>query len=368
MKYKIVHIHTDVKFLQGSEVFDNEVFDNIKYYIINSDEKINLPNNVICIQNFEAEFEKLILCLNNASMIVIWGLSAINRDIVLAVNDNVKIAWRFFGFELYSKMVDFTHTKMTLRASYSFLKRFAYTNTFGKKLLNLKNKNKNDKFIRSIKRINYFIGLSRIEYEFLKLHFPYLPEFIFSPFINSYKEFSYSKIKPYKIILGHNAHAFNNHLEIMELLRNKSNDKDIDFYMFMSYGRNKKYIENVKQNAKQIPNLTIIDKMLPFDKFVDFYSSSHAFVLNAHRQCGMGNVFVGLKNGVKIYLNEKNIIYEWLKSEGFIIFTIDDFKRDLSINNFILSEEEALFNFNCFKSLTHKYSVENFQQKIIGIL
>ena len=46
-----------------------------------------------------------------------------------------------------------------------------------------------------------------------------------------------------------------------------------------------------------------------------------------------GNIFLAIQNGVKVYLNKRNVFLTWLKNEVILVYTIEDFDQDLKDNN-----------------------------------
>ena len=93
-----------------------------------------------------------------------------------------------------------------------------------------------------------------------------------------------------------------------------------------------------------------------------------AAVFNAYRQMAMANIFTALQNGVKVYLNNKNITMQWLLNEGFIIYSIDDFAQDLENGNIVLTEDAAKQNSERLHKMVETYTFEDFQNKLVTLI
>src|SRR5699024_1419419 len=94
---------------------------------------------------------------------------------------------------------------------------------------------------------------------------------------------------------------------------------------------------------------------------------SSAFVHNGYRQMALGNIYAALRNGVKVYLNEKNVIMQWLLNEGFLIFSLNEFQNDIECDNLRLSQDQAQTNIDRLTQLMKNYTIEHFQQNIIQL-
>ena len=220
-------------------------------------------------------------------------------------------------------------------------------------------------FKKALKRVNYFCGVSDMEYQFLKTKWTGLPQFLQWPLSHIEPNTSNSS-KNNQIILGNNRSAYNNHLDILETVAKYKLDDETSFLLLFNYGQNNDYSNKVREKARKIKNIKIIEDFLSREEFSKLYLTSSAFVMNGYRQMALGNIFEAIKCNVKIYLNEKNIIYDWLIKEGFKIFLINNILDDLNNNQINLTEQEATYNQNNLKTLAAKYSAVNFHNAILN--
>jgi dTDP-N-acetylfucosamine:lipid II N-acetylfucosaminyltransferase len=369
-KIRLVHIHTDNKFVKASARYEGLFFENkvILFEDTDTDNKIFLSKNVVCLKNTKTDLTKAIFICNQSDAIIVYGLSTITQNIILALKKEVKIAWRFFGYELYNKIPELILSKSTLsytggrfhnRLKYLFLKSPLLLSFFSPSI-----KKSNDLFYQSLKRVSFFLCYSVEEYRFLRNYFPILPEFLQLPIMALQTNFKFNKSKPENIVVGHSRSAFNNHLEVLDIINKHSGRTKYNYLLLFNYGSVNSYTKRVKEVAHRIPNLTFIEEFIPREEFDNFYDSKAAFVSNSYRQLAIGNVFPALKKGVKVYLNPKNVMYRWLKRDGFLVYTINDFAVDLPAGNVMLSETEAKYNYDNYLELTKKNSIEKYLNEL----
>lgn len=65
------------------------------------------------------------------------------------------------------------------------------------------------------------------------------------------------------------------------------------------------------------------------------------------RQQAMGNIFLCLLYGIKVFLFKESIVYKQLIESGYFVFSIEDDLNDLSLQT-LLSKEQAYNNFQLF--------------------
>jgi len=373
VKYKLIHIFTDQRFIYNAEIFDNELIENTVLSLNASESKESLPRNINCLVINESDLINVVKRCNKADMVVLWSLNEINQKIALAIEKDIQIAWRFYGYELYGKIPGFLYSPSTLKLlENSFkgnLKRIPFIRSLVNKKKQKREYERNELFSSSVKRINYFLGLFEEEYFFLKNIFHDLPPFIKLPISAPDRNYSYHKAqkKGRKVIIGHNAFPINNHIDILEIIKRTVYNKGYRFCLLMNYGGSALYKVKIKSYTDRMPDVHVIENHIPKDEFDFFYSDVSTFVLNAYRQCGMANVYMALFNGVKIYLNRKNIVYDLLLKEGFMVFSVEDFASDLYNNNLELTENESIHNYNNFFKYVKRNSVSLFQSKILEI-
>ncbi len=364
-RLKIIHIHSDPKFIMDIDaMYNNVVFENKLIYV--GEEIYDIENSSYIGIQFKPIIENIgpiIEVLKRSDVVVVNFLDEYKSQIVNKIPNNIKIIWRFFGIEFYSRRQNMflsEQTRKNVKEDLSVIKRIRI----------FKNKiyNKNDvTFFKAVKRIDYITSFCIEEYDLLK-RFWKIPKFLklsveYDVFIN--KQVSYSK-EP-KIILGNNKHNFNNHIDLINIVNNSTNT-DVDFLMFFSYGGEGVYQNKVRDLSLQNSKIQLIENFLQKEDFDKIYEKSSAFVHNGYRQMALGNIFTAISFGLKVYLNEDNVIYKWLTKEGLLISSIKELENDLNNNNYGLTKREIDLNIEMYKSLIVNYNVKKFQENLLKIM
>lgn len=368
-KLKAIHIHTDYKFVSTSNLFDGKLFENEIIIFQNKEPfKGNIHYKSILLKTTIKDIEKAIEICKNADLVVMYDLNTIKCHIALALPDKIKIAWRFFGYELYGRKKELFLSENSLK--YNLQQKKRINNLLRKIYYYLKYKdNPNNIFDKAIKRINYMLVLSKEEYSYLKDNWKSLPELIqiphlfFDDTLKLPKKSGENSSKP-TIVIGNNRSPYNNHLDIIELIDNNPSKLNYNFILLFNYGPTGRYYHEVKNKVRNKPYFTLIDDFIPPEEFNDFYQNISTLVINGYRQMAGANIMLALRNGVKVYLNDKNIFMQWLKNEGISVFSIDDFDKDLKNGNIQLDYETAEKNLEQLKQFSKKYTKEDFQKVI----
>lgn len=374
-KIKAIHIHTDYKFVNNSYIFDGDTYDNNTIILQNNEPFVGgFKYKPVLLKTTLSDINKAINICKNSDIVVIYGLDPIKCRIALALPDNIKIAWRFFGYELYIKRIDTFISDLSIIRKRSIIKSFLkYIFAPFKRIafiLKFKDHPK-QLWLKAILRINYMIVLSREEYDLLKIYWKKLPEFIQHPhyYIDGSISLSDNKQKYINkpiIVLGNNGSIFNNHISTIEIIEKQPNAYKYSYLLLFNYCVNKTYYNTVKKIIMNKSYYNIIENFISFKEFKNYYQKVSALVINSYRQIGTHNIFLAIEHGVKIYLNKKNIVLQWLKNENFIIFSMDDFEKDICSGNIQLDNSTAKHNLERLKEFSNKYTKEDFQKILLN--
>ncbi|RAX53070.1 hypothetical protein CCY99_06805 [Helicobacter sp. 16-1353] len=156
------------------------------------------------------------------------------------------------------------------------------------------------------------------------------------------------------IQIGNSATKSNNHLKALEILLPY---KDmVQVILPLSYG-DMKYAENIARFAKtHFNDVVILKDFMPLDEYNKILQKIDIAIFALHRQQAMGNIFILLFLGKKIYLESSSTMWDSLTQKGFKIFNINDF----NINK--LSLDSAKYNKNLvLKYYSKEKQIENFR-------
>ena len=80
---------------------------------------------------------------------------------------------------------------------------------------------------------------------------------------------------------------------------------------------------------------------MPLQDYRELTSSCNSVIMYHIRQQALGNIFMSLFQGMRVFLNSKSLTYSYLKDEGMIIF---DLKQDYKLTGIELNEEQKRIN------------------------
>ncbi|MEP0133068.1 MAG: hypothetical protein ABJJ25_12720 [Eudoraea sp.] len=364
---KLIHVHSDHKFIHDSERFESEFFIN-ELVILDAKNSLNKEyhNKALFFEPNPENLNKILAIVNTADILVIYNLDVFKSLIVNHADKRVKIVWRFFGTELYSRKL---HLYLSTKSRSFFKPRLIKDQV--KRIFPFLFQNET-LFYRAIKRSDAIICVFKEEYEYLIRHWNHLPKLIPLSLdkLQFTKEIDFELEYPKKntVVFGNSRSNYNNHLDIMELAESCNLNKKIDIKILFNYGAENAYTDKVREKARGIEQATLIDSFMPPHEFNDFYGLVAAFVNNTYRQFALGNIMSALHRGAKIYLNKKNTTYTWFKNEGLYIYEIEDLKNDLETGKIHLTKSEIEHNLKCMRNLKELYPRTDFHLQILQLL
>lgn len=366
---KVIHLHTDTKFLNNVIRFQGDLFENVSV-LINGDK--SLQNDELIVFNAK-ECDKIIEICLSADVVVLYDLDILKMKIAKALPESVKVAWRFFGYELYGKLNEEIYTEISLSfveggitdqakdVVKDLLRPFYHTLKYGKTM--------DEMMSDAFNRIDYMLVLTKPEYDYLVKKWPNLPEFVeLSKVVDLFNEkddcLSLSRdIKSNKVVIGNNRNISNNHLDILEIIEEASDREAYNFQFLFNYGKEWKYTNHIKSFIRGKSYYSLLEEFMSKEEFNRFYIAVSALVMNGFRQMAMANIFHAFKNGVKVYLNKNNIMVEWFLDIGLKVYSIDQLKNDIEQNNLTLDTETMRENCSILKQVLEKDSHIAFQKR-----
>lgn len=373
MKYKLVHIHTDFKFLYETLRYKDDSLYNEIVFIGEVDEmtisKLDNLNFPYKIYSF-SEIYKMHEIISEFDGIVFYSMDAIKVDILTKNDKNIKVFLRLFGYELYSQKLN----KYISTSTLNLINPIAFSNNNFKK--NLKKKIKRifgfeyridiEKQKALYSKIDAVLLVNKFEYEELNKYF-YLPKFIQVSLIKEPPINLKLSSKNNEVIVGNSRHLWNNHLDVLKLIKKSKRYINYKFIFFFNYGANEHYAQAVRKEAHE-DCFIFIENFLDSDAFNEIYDSASALLINSYRQHALGNIYSALLSGTKVYLNKKSSTFQSLKHDGFIISEINELSKDLDQGDIKLTLEEYKHNINCYMRVKNNYTNVNFIENIITVL
>ena len=365
----ILHLVTDEKFTDYAiQQFSAPEMES-EFVLIPSNnmiEHVKLIDRCSVIRQKSPEFEDLLNRLGKYTGIIFHGMfwCRWQAPILEQVPSHVKIAWYFWGGDIYSRH--------GLENQF-----FAPITGFLNRLHNNKKKIVVDTSwelpIELFKRVNYCLTAEQEEYEFAKLYTGADFEFLWytcysleetvGPLMNC-------RCEGRNVWLGNSAAEWNNHFDVLwtlkksGLLRTLKNEKVI---IPLSYGA-----QWVRNSVLKISKLLLGKRMqaltefMPREDYNKLMLSCSTMIIGYWEPAGQGNIITALWLGMRVYLSEKSIAYNFFKRIGAQIYSIES---DLKKYQFTpLSDEVRAENRKVLTKWFSKQHVMEAVQNVVNAL
>ncbi|MCL5247326.1 TDP-N-acetylfucosamine:lipid II N-acetylfucosaminyltransferase [Cellulophaga sp. 20_2_10] len=335
-----MHIATDEKFINSISWQFGNITNTENYYVILLDSIDSNIKYVTLDEKFKIVVKNkngLDFCIKEIEkhdIVIFHGLNYFQSQIVLKTNNVSKLVWFFWGGEFYD------NPKLLKLNSIGDKTKELFVNTTIKNKLKriirplfyfLKNHTKTPErtVLDAAKKIHHFGILYKEEMDYFKslgclsddvsfFKMTYYPlDFIFKGIENI-------KVSGTNILIGNSASLTNNHIEAFDLLKDiKLENRKI--IVPLSYG-DKNYGKSISHIGKTLfgQNMMPLSEFITLNEFNTLLSSCNVVIMNHYRQQAVGNVIAVLWMGSKVYLNESNTLYHYLKRIGIAVFSINE--------------------------------------------
>jgi hypothetical protein len=311
-------------------------------------------------------------------IIYLHGIWKETIQVIDYVQQNVVVMWWCYGREIYENCNNWppllplklfkprTHRfliqnstilhALNIELSYSVPKLY-------KLLISINNFIKGDrvnKLISLLSRIDFAFTPLEIEYcELKKSHKYFHAKYYFLRGSKVTKEPLIVHDNPGNVLFEHSAFVSNNHLDIIAAIKKKNiTFERREVFVPLVYGDDK-LAERVMKEAKfEGANVHYLKEAIPFDEYKTMMDSCTHAIFGMIRQSGLGNAFLCLQKGIKMYFFKDSIMYKQFKSDGCFVFTIEDDLNNESIKE-PLTTEQAKINYDkyydCYNGVSGTY-------------
>lgn len=340
----IVHLFEDQKFVDTTiENFEN-VSNGLNRYIVFSDsillKYVNTVNQVQILPNSWKEIN-LDFIFNDCKLLIIHFLSPLKVYVLKHLPKDITVIWSVWGADAYPYFDNqILYEPLTERVKKRSVKQFIKS-TF---LYDMYHFYKHrvlpiNKEIETLKKINYLITVLPYEHEVIKKEFQLSAEYIdYNYGVNIFNQQDFPQLGG-SVLLGNSSDYSNNHLDIFELIKERNKKLIVP----LSYAGYRSYRDLViKEGKKRFKSLfnPIIDFM-PLNKYNELLLSCNTVIMYHIRQQALGNIFMCLYLGMRVFLNKKSITYQYMKDVGIIIF---DLESDARLAGIELKKEQKIIN------------------------
>lgn len=381
----ILHIATahkyDSTFILASDFIFEKAFPGLNSFFLVSygESDYNYENDrFITKYNEKDALSVLPELIKSHTIIIFHGLSDFNAKLVLDVAEFDKYLWIFWGAEVYNNtllnkedILGESTRKILSNNNEISLKKFKQI--IRKYLL----PSPQFKRVKAAAALIKHVGITYQE-DFDNLKKKQVLNPLCKPLIFSYfpPEFVFKSTldinhKGDNILIGNSATPENNHLEIFNQLK-YFHSEERKLITILSYGDNAYGNKIIREGEKRFPNeFFAITEFLPIVEYGKILQSCSVAIMNHYRQQGIGNIFSLLWMGTKVFLNERNTLYHYLKRIGCIVYSVGEI-NEMNIEEILqpLNEIEAIHNNRILTmelstdrlvSNLNRYFEENFQ-------
>lgn len=377
-KKKILHIGTDEKFLNAVEFTYERAFPGKNLIYITLSHKgapikhIKASDNFIFGDFSNHSKNEIIEMSKTFDYIILHGLDKFKSQVFFESTQKEKFVLSVWGAEIYNNPyvlgTDLFGPKTLKKFNNKLV--FKLKNVFRPiyyKLIHRSLDNFNGQ-LKVIKNITMIAGQPPEDFMFLKARnlvndrvkyffYSYYPfEYIFKDNLELQSEGS-------NILLGNSASATNNHLEIIDIL-SQFNLGSSKIFVPLSYG-DKNYAKAIIKTGKTKlkEHFVGMTEYMPLSEYNKTVSSCSVVIMNHYRQQAVGNIVAMLLMGAKIYLDERNTVYHYLKRIGCFVYSIS---KDLKVENkdvfAPLTQTERLHN---RKIITKEVTIDNLVTNLV---
>lgn len=305
-------INTEKNFNPSEHLFvikDKKLYEDVSQY----NNCIHSPNALSTI-----EVKK---CIRKSQRVLFHGMALKNSQLYcLSKNDLKRIVWIVWGHDLY--VVD---DKVNLQSKLkTYLKRIWWV--IRKQPLKKIN-SVGIGFKYDALRINELFGSkTRI------LNMPYFQGEEPLLFDNKGKKTTDSSTR---IMVGHSAFSFLNHIEILNKLQRYKNE-NIKIILILSYG-SRDYANRVKTAAFEMfekEKVEVIEQAIAYMDYVKLIRDIDIAILDYKHQSALGNFYLLTYFGKKIFLNKNGVLKQCARIEGWALDNIDSI-GEISYQEFV---------------------------------
>lgn len=309
------------------------------------------------------EFKELLSHLGDYSAIVLHGMHWPNWEamVLKSVPNNVKVAWVFWGGDLYGRAdVHESFLAPLTKLMYRYHLRGAKPN-------------KNTHLSKELfSRVDYIMTSVREEYEYAKNYLGSNVKFLWYTYYSKEQTIGLlmeEKVRGENIWIGNSASAENNLFEaFLRLFFYGLGRRSV--YCPLSYGA-----PWIKIAAERVgkwlfgTRFVPLKVFLPRDEYNKLMLGCSTMIMNHINPQAQGNVITGLWLGMRVYMNEKSMTYQYLKRIGCVVFSIQKDLKRWDRNRFApLSDEEVAQNRKAIGAFYSQEYMAEANQKIVNEL
>lgn len=371
---KILHCLYDDKFMDGTiRVYESDKRHTCKYVLVrHSTEYIKFKymksDKVMVVTP-----KTFLSMASDFDVVILHSFVSLEYYYITRIPKSCKVVWYGWGFDIYGGPFPIVPLKLYSDETKRFLdgNRSPITGKTIIKGIIIRLRNRLDYFWQSkaISRVDYFSGVFPYEYELIKRHHSNFKakkvDFYYGDVDFFIKDTVSNVIEHGKvnIIIGNSADPRNNHHDAITILSKTNLPKESLIIIPLSYAGPKSYVQWVKDYAETLfpGRVRALLDYMPLKEYLDLTSHCKVAIFFHERQQASDNIFMQMMYGAKVYMSETSLAYQYLKNEGFEVFSLQS-DGDTLLDD--ISDEKVMKN---RKLLCEKYSNHTILGRVIKI-
>ena len=358
----ILHLLTDEKFTDYVIKQFSAPEMNSEFVLIPSNnmmESVKLIAKCTIIRQNSLDFDALLSRLDQYTGIILHGLfwGQWQQPLLEHVPDKVKVAWMFWGGEIYSRADQYDVFLAPITKALNNLHR---------RHKHIVDDTSSELPLSFFKRIDYCLTDEYEEYIYAKQYTRASFEHLWYNYYSLDKMVGAlldSRCDGKNIWIGNSAAEKNNHLDILWTIFKQGlhrKYKDIEVVIPLSYGA--QWMGNIVAKVSRWvfgKRVRILYTFMPLEEYNAMMLSCSTIILGYTQPAAQGNIITALWLGMRVYLSEKSLSYQYFKRIGCAIYSMEsDLKKhgyapmeqkDVEQNRAVLKEwysKENMYKYN----------------------
>ncbi|MBN2611612.1 MAG: TDP-N-acetylfucosamine:lipid II N-acetylfucosaminyltransferase [Bacteroidales bacterium] len=345
-KISILHIASDEKFINAANYIFEKAFPGCNHFLIPHPRfkgyltYVEKGNNIELVPFGKGLIKMLAGKTKNYRCVVLHGITEINSTVFLQSKERDKFIGILWGAELYTEE-NFSERRLKGPLTSAILlpeKEEKYREKLKKiigKMVRFNPATIKDAAKMAASELQYFCVPYVEEFNLFKdkkliqENCNFIP-FTYYPLEYILKGHETSVVYGNDILVGNSASFTCNHLEAFSFL-SEIGIENRKIIVPLSYG-DSEYADYIQAKGNEIynGNFESLRNFIPLQSYINVMLRCGIVIMNHYRQQALGNIFMMLWLGSRVYLNESNSVYHYLKRIGIIVFSIG---KDLNKDN-----------------------------------
>ena len=315
----IVHLFEDEKFVDATIINFEKVSVGLNRYIIFSNKQdlkyVTSKEEVLVLPNSSYNLD-LDLIYKDCKLLVIHFLTPIKLYVIKNKPKHVKVLWSVWGGDAYDHFTqqDFFEQltlnirKESLYQSFRLSKLYDFYHLLRYRVKPLR------KELDTLRQIEFLSTVLPYEFEIIKQEFNLTATYVeYNYSINDFNS-SLSVNLGDSVLIGNSATFSNNHLDIFEIIKS-TNRKLVVPLNYGPFGY-KDYKARIIFEGNRLfkDNFYAIESFLPTQEYNQILMSCNTMIMYHIRQQALGNIYMALYLGMRVFLNKKSITYKYMNN------------------------------------------------------